>query len=92
MAFEEEFAGSQKEPPDPEVQRLGQAAKEAGVGADCPCPVCRQAAGWGIYRHVAGLLQANGEGKGLGALALTCQNCGFIRLHGARPLDRFMRP
>jgi hypothetical protein len=74
----------------PDLDRLRQQLQR--VGAKTDCPICGTRS-WAIGEEDV-LLQAIGDdsdltmGKGYVVHALTCRNCGFVRLHAADFLER----
>jgi hypothetical protein len=66
-------------------ERLRAAAKEKGLGGECP--FCRHSS-WapGESTYLVQALDSSGTvevGRGFHAAAIICTSCGFIRLHHA---------
>ena len=64
-------------------ERLRAAAKEKGLGGECP--FCHERS-WapGESKYLVQALDSSGEvevGRGFHAAAILCTNCGFIGLH-----------
>jgi hypothetical protein len=74
--------------PNP-VSRLTDAVGRSGARLECPS--CGHS-GWQAFEHPVVLPAASPAGEGLGALALACSRCGFVRLHAAQILDRYLDP
>lgn len=73
--------------PDQELQRLGEAVDRAGARLDCPS--CGHEK-WVFLEGPVKLPTVAGVPEGFEALPLTCERCGFIRLHAASVLDRYI--
>jgi hypothetical protein len=73
--------------PDRDLQRLGEAVDKAGARLDCPSCGHKE---WAFLEGPIELPAAGGRPKGFQALPLTCKRCGFIRLHAASILDRYI--
>jgi predicted nucleic-acid-binding Zn-ribbon protein len=83
------FASLAPVEPDPEIQRLAQALNRAGVRTKCPACGAKEA----VPAERPVMLPASGKAPGgFSALAVVCKNCGYIRLHAAGVLDRFIDP
>jgi C4-type Zn-finger protein len=79
--------GELMEVPDRDLQRLGEAVDKAGARLECPSCGHKE---WAFLERPVELPAAGGVPEGFQALPLTCKRCGFIRLHAASILDRYI--
>jgi hypothetical protein len=79
-----------EEPPDLEVQNLVLALNKSGVSTNCPS--CGEKRDWTPFVHPVGLPLKDNHPDAVTVLAMSCNHCGFVRLHTASVLDQYMDP